>query len=335
MSSASSLLLENSGTASHILNAGVVMDSSDTLFLDPSIRDWVVLPLFVIMVIAGLLRGWLGQYLQGPYDKIKAIPSQNQDLLTHWPRSIKTGAAHYMTTTRWHIRRLFVIEQLTQAADTCIELHNKKQEDGQDADGGGDDDPMSAMMNPMGMLKGNMAFMVQNMVMMQGIQHFFSGFIMLKIPFALTAGFKTMFQKGLADAMPDLDPSYVSSISWYFLTMYGLRGFFKLVMGGEPLLEVREQELTLRQLGLQPPSQGPGGQNVDLEEWAKKFQKEAENMDLFLTVHHSDLDSVEKRILGNKYPKRKSKAAGGGKGSKQSNSDFLLGKSSPSKRKTQ
>merc|ERR1712226_616561 len=129
--------------------------------------------------------------------------------------------------------------------------------------------------------------------------------------------------------MPDLDPSYVSSISWYFLTMYGLRGFFKLVMGGEPLLEVREQEITLRQLGFEPPKQNPqaGSKSNDLEEWARKFQKEAENIELFLTTHKSEMDQVEKRLLGNKYPKRssskKSKAA-----AKQRNSDFLLGGSS-------
>mmetsp|Transcript_1246 Transcript_1246/g.2736 ORF Transcript_1246/g.2736 Transcript_1246/m.2736 type:complete len:340 (-) Transcript_1246:1304-2323(-) len=338
--SASSLLMESTPSAAHLMSIGGTVGSSDsgTLFLDPSIRDWVVLPLFVIMVVAGLLRGWVGQYLAGPYEKTKAIPSQNQDLLTHWPRAIKSGAAHYMTTTRWHIRRLFVIQQLTEAGDACIELHAKKQEENAE-DGGGDDDPMSAMMNnPMGMLKGNMVFMVQNMVMMQGIQHFFSGFIMLKIPFALTAGFKTMFQKGLADSMPDLDPSYVSSVSWYFLTMYGLRGFFKLVMGGEPLLEVREQEITLRQMGLAPPNPNPqaSGKSTDLEEWARKFQKEAENMELFLTQHTSEMDQVEKRLLGAKYPKRKSKAAGGKAASKQSNSDFLLGKSGgSSKRKTQ
>ena len=64
---------------------------------------------------------------------------------------------------------------------------------------------------------------------MQGIQHFFSGFILLQIPFPLTVGFKNMFQKGVMD-MPDLAASYVSSVSWYFLVMYGLRGFLKLLI---------------------------------------------------------------------------------------------------------
>ena len=91
-------------------------------------------------------------------------------------------------------------------------------------------------------------------VMMQGIQHFFSGFILLKIPFSLTAGFKNMFQKGLAD-LPDLDPSYVSSVSWYFLVMYGLRSFFRLAVE-DPTLEYRQQEQLLQRFGFTTPSPG-------------------------------------------------------------------------------
>ena len=329
MSSALSLLLES--------NPDRV---GTTLFLDPAIRDWVVLPLFVVMVVAGLLRGLVGKYLAGPYEKSKTIGITCQNQMNRLTK-IRSGASHYISTTRWHIRRLFVIQELTDQADHCIDQHEKKIEAEKEleANGGtvaadGDDDPMSAMMNPMGMLKGNMVFMVQNMVMMQGIQYFFSGFIMLKIPFALTSGFKSMFQRGLADSMPDLDPSYVSSISWYFLTMYGLRGFFRLVIGGEPLFEIREQEIILKQLGFAPPPGNPQQKNNSWEEWATRFQKEAENLELFVTSHQSEFDQVEKRLLGAKYPKRNktSKSLGGAGTSGANNSDFLLGKV---KRKTQ
>ena len=305
--------------------------TSSDLFLDPSIRDWVVVPLFAVMVTAGLLRGWVGQYLAGPYEATKATASKCQDQMMQLQK-LKSGASHYLSTTRWHIRRLFVIEQLTARGDECIEAHANKGNDASE-----DEDPMAAMMNnPMGMLKGNMAFMVQNMVMMQGIQHFFSGFILLKIPFSLTAGFKTMFQRGLADGMPDLDPSYVSSISWYFLTMYGLRGFFKLAMNSEPPLEVREQEVTLAKLGMAPPNANPQAKAKanNMEEWARRFQKEAENWELFVTSHTSEFDSVEKRLLGGKFPKRKSAASSSSGGKSVNNSDFLLGKVS-SKRKNQ
>ena len=36
-----------------------------TILLDSDIRDWVVLPLFVIMVSAGVLRMRMGALLQG------------------------------------------------------------------------------------------------------------------------------------------------------------------------------------------------------------------------------------------------------------------------------
>lgn len=156
---------------------------------------------------------------------------------------------------------------------------------------------------------------------MQGIQHFFSGFILLKVPFPLTAGFKNMFQKGLAD-LPELDPAYVSSVSWYFLVMYGLRGFFKLVIG-EPTLEAREQSILSSQLGLQDAPNNPN-MKQDAESVATALRQEAENLDLFLHNHKSELDSVEKRLLGNRMPRRKFTAE---------NDIFGTGGSKKSKRK--
>ena len=46
-------------------------------------------------------------------------------------------------------------------------------------------------------MMGNASFMIQNMIMMQAIQHFFSGYILVQIPFGLTKGFKLMTQKGI------------------------------------------------------------------------------------------------------------------------------------------
>lgn len=163
---------------------------------------------------------------------------------------------------------------------------------------------------------------VYSMVMMQGIQHFFSGFILLKVPFPLTAGFKDMFQKGLAE-LPDLESSYVSSVSWYFLVMYGLRAFFRLAIG-DPSLEAREQDMLLAQFGLQNPPNP--GQKQDGESMAKTLRQEAENLELFLQSHKSELDTVEKRLLGKRMPRK----------TYGDQDDFLLGASSGKpKRKTQ
>lgn len=285
-----------------------------TLLLDPDIRDWVLLPLFAIMVGAGLLRHYSGVLLQGQRQKAKVMPQRVQNLLRQTAK-IRSGASHYVPTYRWFLRKQHYIDLLKSEADWCLEEDARQKELG--ADGGtDDDDPMSAMMNPMGMLKGNMAFMVQNMVMMQGIQHFFSGFILLKVPFPLTTGFKNMFQRGLVE-LPDLEPSYVSSVSWYFLVMYGLRSFLRLAIG-DPTPEMREQDALNFQLGTVPPTNNPQqAKGQDAESLAKQLRQEAENMDLFLHEHKSELDSVERRLLGKKrYPKKKFASDG--------DDDFLL-----------
>ena len=161
--------------------------------------------------------------------------------------------------------------------------------------------------------------------MMQGIQHFFSGFILLRVPFPLTVGFKNMFQKGVAD-LPNLESSYVSSVSWYFLVMYGLRSFFKLVTG-VPSQEQHEQDAFLtRSCGLQTPPNPAGGPKQDAESLAKLLKAEADTLELFVPPTKTELDGVEQRLLGkHRYPKKQLAAS--------SEADFLLGNNSSSKTK--
>jgi len=134
------------------------------------------------------------------------------------------------------------------------------------------------------------------MVMMNGISYFFKGYVLVKIPFPLTQGFKGMFQRGLE--LQTLDTSYVSSVSWYFLVMFGLRGFFRLVIG-DPTQEQVESTMLQQQLGTSttsgPPQQFDG---------PKLLNAEADNLEL-LPTHKSSLDDVEKRLLGKRYPKKK------------------------------
>lgn len=273
-----------------------------TILLDPDIRDWVVLPLFVIMVAAGLLRHSVGVLLQGDPTPASPIAARSSSCSRQMMK-LQSGTAHYISTWRWHCRKEHAIQTLRHEADWADAQHQKQTEDA-DNNPNKADDPMSAMMsNPMSMMKGNMAFMVQNMVMMQGIQHFFSGFILLKVPFPLTVGFKSMFQRGLGTELPDLEPSYVSSVSWYFLVMYGLRSFLQLVIG-DPPLEVREQSSKTMQYGFLLRA-GPDGTAV-----AQQLRQDAENLEVFVQAHTSEFDAVEKRVLGPKrYPKKR-KASG-------------------------
>jgi hypothetical protein len=70
----------------------------------------------------------------------------------------------------------------------------------------------AGMDQMMAMLKGNMAMIVPQTLIMGWINAFFSGFVIMKLPFPLTVRFKSMLQSGVATR--DLDVRWVSSLSW-------------------------------------------------------------------------------------------------------------------------
>ncbi len=53
----------------------------------------------------------------------------------------------------------------------------------------------------------------------------------MKLPFPLTIRFKSMLQSGVATR--DLDVRWVSSLSWYFLNLFGLQSVFNFILGDD------------------------------------------------------------------------------------------------------
>mmetsp|Transcript_19599 Transcript_19599/g.25701 ORF Transcript_19599/g.25701 Transcript_19599/m.25701 type:complete len:313 (+) Transcript_19599:166-1104(+) len=265
--------------------------SSQNLLLDSDIRDWVVLPLLVIMITAGLLRHYLGIVLKGSNKKIPYVEGRAKGSLARASR-LRSGASNFITSQKWEARRRYMSAKEGGMLRDQAEWAEEEASSEKNAASGMDPANPMAMMDGM---KGQMAFMVQNMVMMQGISHFFQGFVLVKVPFPLTQGFKGMFQRGLN--LGTLDTSYVSSVSWYFLVMYGLRAFFRLVIG-TPTQEMQETGKIQQDLGMQP-SAGP--QKFDAP---GKLRMEADNLEL-MPRHKSNMDDVEKRLLGSRYPKKK------------------------------
>jgi len=53
----------------------------------------------------------------------------------------------------------------------------------------------------------------------------------VKLPFPLTIKFKSMLQAGVATR--DMDPRWMSSISWYFLCIFGLQSVFNFLLGND------------------------------------------------------------------------------------------------------
>lgn len=173
--------------------------------------------------------------------------------------------------------------------------------------------PSNPMANPAGAMEGmmgNASFMIQNMVMMQTIQHFFSGFVLLKVPFPLTKGFKGMFQRGVD--LPTLDVSYVSSVSWYFLVMFGMRGLFRLIIG-DPSQDERSSQVMQTELGNAPGAPQP-------IKGKEAFKVEADNLEI--AKYTSVLEMSEKELLGGRYPRRERKK-GVKKGGKNRGDDIF------------
>lgn len=126
-------------------------------------------------------------------------------------------------------------------------------------------DPMAALSNnPMsnpemmtGMLKNNLFMAIATPLQYGMISHFFSGFLIGKMPFPLTQKFRDLLQSGVA--VVSLDVRWISSISLYFLTIFGFNSLYKI------FLNESDDDLMMNQLaGMNPMMMGAGMQQPSL-----------------------------------------------------------------------
>lgn len=105
----------------------------------------------------------------------------------------------------------------------------------------------------------------------------------MRLPFALTLRFKSMLQRGIDTS--EMDVSWVSSLSWYFLLLFGLQSIFVLFLGDANAADSTQD---MRAMG----AMAAPGQPVDMN---KLFVAAKEDLDI---LHHRwDLANVEQRLL--------------------------------------
>eukprot|EP01027_Heterolobosea_sp_BB2_P008411 GEZU01012478.1.p1 GENE.GEZU01012478.1~~GEZU01012478.1.p1 ORF type:complete len:259 (+),score=73.63 GEZU01012478.1:624-1400(+) len=248
------------------------------IVLDARIRDWVLIPILLVMIIVSALRHYLAILTKSKPKSDEKVVRESQTLLR--ARYLRENGS-CIPAAGFKARKAFfnhkekgIFEQEFPHAS------------------------MSSMMDPnnmgnmMEMMKKNMVgglgFTLQNIAIMTWVNYLFSGFIIAKFPFPLTNRFRGMVQRGIE--LASLDVSYVTSLSMYFLIMFGLRGLLTLLLGeGSPdqmadMQKQQQQQMQMMMMG--------GGAGMDT---AKIYKAEKENLEL--VVHDFALKDVEAKLL--------------------------------------
>ncbi|KAK5071817.1 hypothetical protein LTR64_004403 [Lithohypha guttulata] len=234
---------------------------------DPALFYWILLPITVVMILTGVLRHYATILLQTP-PKPPAHPTEARERQALQQSAILRSnlPASGLSNAGFSIRKDYLIDNYKKGTF----LKNGPESRGQ-----AQPNPMSdpaAMEGMMGMMKGNMAMMIPQTLIMSWINAFFAGFVILKLPFPLTIRFKQMLQAGVMTR--DLDSVFI------------------FILGNDNAASQVTQQMAMSN----PMGAGGGGGPMQPgQDPDKMFLAEAENLEVI--EWWSVLDGVEERIL--------------------------------------
>uniref|UniRef100_A0A672G4S5 ER membrane protein complex subunit 3 n=1 Tax=Salarias fasciatus TaxID=181472 RepID=A0A672G4S5_SALFA len=183
------------------------------LLLDSNIRLWVVLPIVFITFLVGVIRHYVSILLQS--DKKLTLEQVSDSQVLIRSRILRENGK-YIPKQSFLMRKFYFNNQ----EDGFFKKTKRKVV------------PPSPMTDPSmltDMMKGNVTNVLPMILIGGWINWTFSGFVTTKVPFPLTLRFKPMLQQGIE--LLSLDASWVSSASWYFLNVFGLRSMYSLILG--------------------------------------------------------------------------------------------------------
>jgi hypothetical protein len=251
------------------------------LTLDPQIRNWVVIPLIVITVFVGIGRRWLMQLLRPGAKKLDKDESTHRQMLGRAQKFRLNGKL--LPPSSFASRKAYFTKKGTGLLRKEVPAAGNPM--------------MSNPSSMFDMMKGQVTFMVQNMLMMNFVGYLFSGFVLVKVPFSLTDRFKSMLQKDVN--LTTLDASYVSSVSWYFLVMFGLNSLFQVIMGDDTGA-MDESRMMQMQMGGGMMGGGMGGGPMGFD--AKKaFKAERDAIASVAYAWSGESMAHEKALLGPEF----------------------------------
>lgn len=251
------------------------------LHLDSSLRNWVFFPVTIITICVSLLMKYLSVLLNQNQDK--EIPSENRDV-----SKFDYNEEMLKRDTDLKIQNALARSNLLKSNFMFISLNGFKQRKNFFCKENGffsqKFEAKNDIMNPnvmFDMLKRNISNAVYYLIMFVGGGYFFSGFILLKLPFGLTQKFRSMMQQGLN--LPDVDVSYVSAISWCLILVFGLNGILQQFDGGEEFSMLSQQEQMMK---------APLGMMGPMKDYSRILKVEKESIEILPSFSLID-DSVD------------------------------------------
>lgn len=184
---------------------------SAELILDPQIRIWVFLPTALITFLVGILRYYLSILLETKTNL--DLQQLKKHYILQRARRLQCNCKYLPTKSFLARRHAFNNPSngyLTEKQPALVQTM-----------------PLTDSRYINELLKGNFLNVVTMLLVGGWITLMFSGFLTTKVPFPLTLTFQTMLQRGIE--LNNLEASWVSSASWYFLNVFCLRGMYGLV----------------------------------------------------------------------------------------------------------
>ncbi|XBW35789.1 hypothetical protein QEN19_001362 [Hanseniaspora menglaensis] len=210
-------------------NIAVLSGVSIELALDERLKYNVLLPISIAIIIIGMLKNFVMGLLGGD---IKEQPRQK---LTEWQTLQEINAfiangKFLLDEKSFEMRRLHYLEVLRDRNFFAVTEKEESTEKSDDAAQDQLSNSLEELQKNSGGMKemaiGNALNFIPQTVITWWLNHFFTNYVIMRLPFPLTLKFKEVVQNGIPTR--DLDTSYTTTISWYFILMYGLDAFYNV-----------------------------------------------------------------------------------------------------------
>ncbi|XP_027007551.1 ER membrane protein complex subunit 3-like [Tachysurus fulvidraco] len=237
------------------------------LLLDSSIRVWVVLPIVFITFLVGVLRHYVTKLIQS--DKKVELEQVSDSQVLMRSRILRENGK-YLPKQSFAMRKHYFNNPETGFFKKVKRKVVPKN-------------PMTDTSMMTDMMKGNLTNVLPMILIGGWINWAFSGFVITKVPFPLTLRFKPMLQRGIE--LVSLDASWVSSASWYFLNVFGLRSMYSLILGQDNAADqsrIMQEQMTGAAMAMPPDPN-------------KAFKSEWEALEI--VEHKWALENVEEELM--------------------------------------